>query len=56
MLISTNPQHIQTFNGMAQFYRCCIKNFAFYHGTNHKVDEEDKRFYLNQKVDQEAWD
>jgi hypothetical protein len=27
--IPTNPQHIQIFNGMAQFYRCFIKNFAF---------------------------
>jgi hypothetical protein len=25
----TNPQQIQVFNGMAQFYRCFIKNFAF---------------------------
>ncbi len=23
-----NPQHIQIFNGMAQFYKCFIKNFA----------------------------
>jgi hypothetical protein len=22
-----NPQHIQVFNGMAQFYRCFIQNF-----------------------------
>ncbi len=23
-----NPQHIQIFNGMAQFYKCFIKNFV----------------------------
>jgi hypothetical protein len=23
-----NPQHIQVFNGMAQFYRCFIKTFV----------------------------
>ncbi len=23
-----NPQHIQVFNGMAQFYRCFIKSFV----------------------------
>jgi len=25
---SENPQQIQVFNGMAQFYRCFIKNFV----------------------------
>jgi hypothetical protein len=29
MLIPTNPQQIQVFNGMAQFNTCFIKNFAF---------------------------
>ncbi len=29
MLVLTNPQKIQVFNGMAEFYRCFIKNFAF---------------------------
>jgi hypothetical protein len=29
MLVPTNPQQIQVFNGMVQFYRCFIKNFAF---------------------------
>jgi hypothetical protein len=28
MPIPTNPQDIQVFNKMAQFYRCFIKNFA----------------------------
>jgi hypothetical protein len=23
-----NPQHIQVFSGMAQFYKCFIKNFV----------------------------
>jgi hypothetical protein len=35
---------------MAQFYRCFIKNFVFYHGTNHKADEENKTLYLDHKV------
>jgi hypothetical protein len=47
ILVFTNPQQIQVFNGMAQFYRCFIKNFVFYHGPNYKVDEEDKTFYLD---------
>jgi hypothetical protein len=25
----TNPHHIHVFKGMAQFYKCFIKNFAF---------------------------
>jgi hypothetical protein len=50
MLVPTNPQWIQVFNGMVQFYRCFIKNFAFYHGTNHKADEENKTLYLDHKV------
>jgi hypothetical protein len=29
MLVPTNPQQIQVFNGMVQFYRCFINNFAF---------------------------
>jgi hypothetical protein len=29
MPIPTNPQQIQVFNGMAKFYKCFIKNFAF---------------------------
>jgi hypothetical protein len=29
MPIPTNSQHIQNFNGIVQFYRCFIKNFAF---------------------------
>jgi hypothetical protein len=29
MPVLTNPHQIQIFNGMAQFYRCFIKNFAF---------------------------
>jgi hypothetical protein len=29
MPIPTNPHHIHVFNGMAQFYKCFIKNFAF---------------------------
>jgi hypothetical protein len=29
MLVPTNLQHIQVFNGMALFYRCFIKYFVF---------------------------
>jgi hypothetical protein len=29
MPIPINPKQIQVFNGMAQFSRCFIKNFAF---------------------------
>ncbi len=29
MLVPTNPQQIQFFNGMAQFERCFNKNFVF---------------------------
>jgi hypothetical protein len=28
MPVPINPQQIQVFNGMAQFYKCFIKNFA----------------------------
>jgi hypothetical protein len=28
MLVPTTPKQIQIINGMAQFYRCFIKNFA----------------------------
>jgi hypothetical protein len=29
MLVPKTPQEIQVFNGMAQIYRCFIKQFAF---------------------------
>jgi hypothetical protein len=29
MSVPTTPQEIQVFNGMAQFYKCFIKKFAF---------------------------
>jgi hypothetical protein len=35
---------------MAQFYRCFIKKIYLYHGTNHKVDEENRTLYLDHKV------
>jgi hypothetical protein len=28
MLVTITPNEIQVFNGMAQFYKCFIKNFA----------------------------
>jgi len=30
-----NPKQIQVFNGMAQYYRCFIKNFAMIFGPYH---------------------
>jgi len=35
---------------MVQFYRCFFKNFAFYHGTNHQVDEKNRTLYLDHKM------
>ncbi len=35
---------------MVQFYRSFIKKNSFYHGTNHKVGEENITFYLYHKV------
>jgi hypothetical protein len=35
---------------MVQFYRCFYQELCFYHGINHKVNEEDKTFYLDHKV------
>jgi hypothetical protein len=29
MFVLANPQQIHVFNGMVQFYRCFIKNFAY---------------------------
>ncbi len=29
MLVPKTPQEIQVFNGLAQFYKCFIRNFAF---------------------------
>jgi hypothetical protein len=43
MLVHINAQQILVFHGMAQ-------ELYLYHGTNHKVDEEGKTFYLDHKV------
>ncbi len=44
MPIPTTPKEIQVFNGMAQFCRCLIKNFAFYYVISHQTIQEVKLF------------
>jgi hypothetical protein len=44
MLIPTNPQQIQIFNGMTQFYKCFINNFAFTMGPMTKLMKKIKPF------------
>jgi hypothetical protein len=44
MLVPTNPQQIQVFNGMVQFYKCFIKNFAFIMALITKLMRKTKPF------------
>jgi len=39
-----NPQRIQVFNGMAQFYRCFIKNFVVIMALIIKLTKKTKIF------------
>jgi hypothetical protein len=39
-----NPQQIQVFNGMAQFYKCFIKNFAVIMALIIKLTKKIKKF------------
>ncbi len=55
MPIPTNPQQIQVFNGMAQFYKCFIKNFAFIMAPITKLMRKIKPFIQTTKC-QETWD
>ncbi len=46
----TNPQHIHVFNGMAQFFRCFIKNFAFIMAPITNLMRKIKPFYLDHRM------
>ncbi len=43
-----NPQQIQVFNGMTQFYRCFIKNFVTIMAPITKLTRK-QRLFLRQK-------
>ncbi len=55
MLVPTNPQQIQVFNGMAQFNRCFIKNFVFIMAPITKLTRKTKPFIQTTQC-QEAQD
>jgi hypothetical protein len=55
MLIPTNPQQIQVFNGMARFYKCFIKNFTFIMALITKLMRKIKPFIWITKC-QKTWD
>jgi hypothetical protein len=44
MHVPINPQQIQVFNIMVQFYRCFIKNFAFIMAPITKHMKKTKKF------------
>ncbi len=44
-----NPQHIQVLNGMAQFYRCFIKNFVVIMAFITKLTKKIKSFLLTKQ-------
>ncbi len=50
-----NPHDIQVFNGLTQFYRCFVKNFAFTMATITKIIWKSKEFIWTQKC-QDAWE
>ncbi len=50
MLVPMNPLQIQVFNGMAQFYRCFINNFAFIMAPITKLMKKIKFLCLNYKM------
>ncbi len=54
MLVFTNPKQIWVFNGMAQFYRCFIKNFAFIMAPITKLMKKPKPVIWTTKC-QKAW-
>ncbi len=55
MLVLTNPREIQVFNGMAQFYRCFIKNFALIMSPITKLFKKSKVFEWTKEC-QNAWE
>jgi hypothetical protein len=50
-----NPQQIQVFNGMAQFYICSIKNFATIMEPITKLTRKTKTFLWTKEC-QKAWE
>ncbi len=54
MLVPTNPQQIQLFNGMVQFYICFIKNFSLIMAPITKLMRKTKPFIWTIKC-QETW-
>ncbi len=44
-----NPQQIQVFNGMAQLYRCFIKNFATIMAPIIKLTKKTKTFFWKEE-------
>ncbi len=55
MYVPTNPQQIQVFNVMAQFYKCFIKNFAFIMASIIKLMRKIKQFLWTSKC-QTSWE
>jgi hypothetical protein len=55
MLVPKTPQEIQIFNGMANFYRCFIGNFAFVMAPITKLLKKVEVFELTFEC-QTAWD
>jgi 23S rRNA A1618 N6-methylase RlmF len=49
MLVLTNPQQIQAFNKMVQFYKCFIKKFAFIMALITKLMKKTKKFLWTSK-------
>jgi primosomal protein N' len=49
MHVLTNPQQIQVFNRMVQYYRCFIKNFAFIMAPIIKFMRKTKQFLWTSK-------
>jgi hypothetical protein len=49
MLVPTNPQQIEVFNGMAQFYKCFINKFTFIMAPITKLMRKTKPFIWSTK-------
>ncbi len=50
-----NPQQIQVFNGMTEFYRCFIKNFVTIMAPITKLTKKTKTFLWTEEC-QKAWE
>ncbi len=55
MFVPTTPKVIQVFNGMAQFYKCFIKNFASNLSQINKLFKKFEVFEWTKKC-QNAWE